>query len=183
MKLTLLDRDGVVIVNRSTNVKTAADIALLDGAPDAIRQLNDAGFTVAICTNQPEVARGIMTRTQLDMVHAALTEILREQGAVVDRIFSCVRTRKCPDRKPSCGMLREAIAFYGARAEETPFVGDQTDDLKAAFHARCRRFLVKTGLGAKALEARLPSYVAPVIVCSNLPEAAARIAAGARNLP
>jgi D-glycero-D-manno-heptose 1,7-bisphosphate phosphatase len=179
MKLVLLDRDRVVIVNRSTNVKTAADIVLLDGAPDAIRQLNGAGFTVAICTNQPEVARGVMTRTQLDKVHAALTDMLKERGAVVDRIFSCIRTRKCPDRKPSCGMLRQAIAVYGARAEQTPFVGDRAEDLTAAFQAGCRRFLVRTGLGAKAHYAGLPNYVAPVIVCSNLPEAAARIAGGA----
>ena len=32
MKLALLDRDGVVLVNRPTNVKTAADVSLIEGA-------------------------------------------------------------------------------------------------------------------------------------------------------
>jgi D-glycero-D-manno-heptose 1,7-bisphosphate phosphatase len=62
MPLFLLDRDGGVVVNRSTNVKTPADLELLPGVPEAIARLNEAGFDVAICTNQPEVARGILSR-------------------------------------------------------------------------------------------------------------------------
>jgi len=48
-------------------------------------------------------------------------------------------------------MLREALAIYGAKAAETPFVDDQADDLKGAFHAGCPRILVRTGLGRRAL--------------------------------
>ena len=64
--------------------------------------------------------------------------------------------RKTPRMKPAAGMLREALVGYGANPADTPFVGDQLDDLKAAFHAGCRRVLVRTGLGRKALEGGLP---------------------------
>ena len=175
MRLCLLDRDGVVIVNRSDNIKRPDQLALIDGAADGIRQLNQAGITVAICTNQPEVGRGAMTRRQLDAVHAALSALLEARGAVVDRIFACTSIFKCPRKKPSAGMLREALAAYGARASETPFVGDQSADLKAAFHAGCRRFLVETGLGRKALASGLPAYVAPVSVHPDLAAAAQAI--------
>jgi D-glycero-D-manno-heptose 1,7-bisphosphate phosphatase len=70
--------------------------------------------------------------------------------------------------KPAAGMLREALARFGARAADTPFVGDQVEDLKAAFHAGCRRVLVRTGLGRKALEDGLPDYVRPVAVYDDL---------------
>jgi D-glycero-D-manno-heptose 1,7-bisphosphate phosphatase len=56
MPLFLLDRDGVVVVNRPDNIKTAAGLQLIAGAAGAIARLNQAGFKVAICTNQPEVA-------------------------------------------------------------------------------------------------------------------------------
>jgi D-glycero-D-manno-heptose 1,7-bisphosphate phosphatase len=168
MRLCLLDRDGVVVVNRSDNIKRPEQLALIDGAAEAIGRLNRAGVAVAICTNQPEVARGAMTRRQLDIVHAALLERLAARGATVDRIFTCTSVRKCPERKPAAGMLREALAVYGAQPSQTPFVGDQADDLKAAFHAGCRRVLVKTGLGRKALAAGLPVYVAPVSIHSDL---------------
>ncbi len=67
----VLDRDGVVVVNRRDNIKTPAGLRLIAGAGPAIARLNRAGVTVAICTNQPEVARGVMTRAELDAVHRA----------------------------------------------------------------------------------------------------------------
>lgn len=175
MKLVLLDRDGVVVVNRSTNIKRPADLTLIDGAAEAIRILGEAGYTVAICTNQPEVGRGAMTVAQLQVVHAALEKLLQEQGGKVDCIFSCISAHKCPRRKPSGRMLKEALSHYGARAAETPFVGDQADDLKAAFHAGCRRILVRTGLGTKALAAGISDYLKPFAIADNLLAAALNI--------
>jgi D-glycero-D-manno-heptose 1,7-bisphosphate phosphatase len=168
MSLFLLDRDGVVIVNRATNVKIAGDLKLLPGVPEAIARLNRAGFDVAICTNQPEVARGVLSKEQLDSVHEALRQMLAARGARVDMILSCCYDHKCPRRKPSGGMLGEALARYRAIPAETPFVGDQVDDLKAAFHVGCRRVLVRTGLGRNALEDGLPQYVSPVAVHDDL---------------
>jgi D-glycero-D-manno-heptose 1,7-bisphosphate phosphatase len=166
--LFLLDRDGVVVVNRKDNIKTPAGLILIAGAAEAIARLNGAGFDVAICTNQPEVARGVMSHDELDAVHDALTRMLAAKGAQVGRVLSCICERKTPRMKPAAGMLREALAYYGARAADTPFVGDQVDDLKAAFHAGCPRVLVRTGLGRKALSDGLPQYLEPVAVYDDL---------------
>ncbi len=168
MALFLLDRDGVVVVNRPTNVKTPDQLDLIPGAAEAIARLNGAGFDVAICTNQPEVARGIITRAQLDHVHDGLRRMLAARGARIELVLCCTSTRKCPSMKPSGGMLREALARYGAVAAHTPFVGDQVDDLRAAFHAGCQRVLVRTGLGSKTLAQGLPTYVTPVAVFDDL---------------
>src|SRR3954470_1358614 len=96
MDLVLLDRDGVVVVNRPTNIKSPADLTLIEGAAEAIAKLNGAGFTVAVCTNQPQVARGVMSVAQLEEVHAALAQVLTEQGAVIDRVFSYTSAHKSP---------------------------------------------------------------------------------------
>ena len=168
MPLFLLDRDGVVVVNRKDNIKTPAGLKLIAGAAEAIARLNAAGVDVAICTNQPEVARGAMSHDQLDAVHDALTSLLAEKDAHIARILCCICDRKTPRMKPAAGMLREALVNYGANPADTPFVGDQLDDLKAAFHAGCRRVLVRTGLGRKALEGGLPDYVRPVAVHDDL---------------
>ena len=53
-----------MVVNQPTNVKTPDQLALIPGAAEAIARLNGAGFDVAICTNQPEVARGVLSRAQ-----------------------------------------------------------------------------------------------------------------------
>jgi len=168
MALFLLDRDGVVVVNRRDNIKTPAGLRLIAGAGPAIARLNRAGVTVAICTNQPEVARGVMTPAELDAVHWGLADMLLAEGATVERVLCCTAGAKCPRLKPAAGMLAEALARYGAAAAETPFVGDQADDLRAAFHAGCRRVLVRTGLGRKTLAEGIPQYVAPVAVHDDL---------------
>jgi histidinol phosphatase-like enzyme len=49
MRLCLLDRDGVVVVNRSDNIKRPGQLTLIAGAAEAIARLNRAGVTVAIC--------------------------------------------------------------------------------------------------------------------------------------
>ena len=166
--LYLLDRDGVVVVNRKDNIKTAAQLQLVPGAAEAIGRLNRAGFDVAICTNQPEVARGAMTHAELDAVHQALQQMLAAKGAHIASILCCTCERKSPRLKPGPGLLIEALSQFGAKAEETPFVGDQLDDLKAAFHAGCPRVLVRTGLGRKALEHGLPDWIRPVSVYDDL---------------
>jgi D-glycero-D-manno-heptose 1,7-bisphosphate phosphatase len=182
-RLVLLDRDGVIIVNRSTNVKRPEDIELLPLAGKAIARLNDAGCRVAICTNQPEIARGFMTGAELDRVHDALQAMLAREGADLETVYCCTKSCKNPWMKPSSGMLKDALRHYGAEARHTPFVGDQADDLKAAFHAGCPRILVKTGLGRKALEKGFPDYVRPVLVVENLYEAADAILKGDVPVP
>ena len=166
--LVLLDRDGVVVVNERTNIKRPDELRLIAGAAAAIRRLTAAGVKVAICTNQPEIARGVMSREQLALVHAALEARLAEHGGKVDFVLCGTSAAKSPWRKPGPGMLREALARHGAVAADTPFVGDQLDDLRAAFHAGCRRVLVRSGLGAKTLAHGLPDYVQPVTVADDL---------------
>ena len=102
------------------------------------------------------------------MVHDALKAMVAAEGAKIGLILCCGSDRRCPRRKPWAGMLKEALARYGAEAAATPFVGDQADDLKAAFHTGCKRVLVRTGLGRKTLEDGLPSYVQPVSVHDDL---------------
>lgn len=178
--VVLLDRDGVVLVNRATNIKQPTELEFLPGVPHAIGRLTAAGVKVAICTNQPEVLRGVISRERLDRVHLALCQKLVAEGAEVDRILCCTTMRKNPCLKPGPGMILEALAYYGAVAALTPFIGDQLDDLQAAFHASCPRILVKTGLGRKTLERGLPDYVKPVTVVDDL-SAAVDLILGAKR--
>lgn len=168
MKLVLLDRDGVVVANRRTTLRTPSDLHILPGAADAVARLLREGYRVALCTNQPEVARGVLSHHALQAVHRALGEALSPPGVPPVDILSCTCRRKSPRLKPAGGMLREAVARHGADPAETPFVGDQLSDLRAAFHAGCRRVLVRTGLGRRTERARWPAYLAPVEVHDDL---------------
>src|SRR5689334_8635862 len=70
-------------------------------------------------------------------------------------------------------MLREALAQFGAAPAESAFVGDQIDDLEAAFHAGCRGVLVRTGLGRKTAADAIHAWLNPVTVVDDLAAAVA----------
>jgi len=70
---------------------------LVRGAAPAIARLNRAGVDVAICTNPPEVARGVMIRAQLDDVHEGLHRMLAARGAASS--WSCAVPARASARR------------------------------------------------------------------------------------
>ncbi|SKA20395.1 D-glycero-D-manno-heptose 1,7-bisphosphate phosphatase [Enhydrobacter aerosaccus] len=164
----MLDRDGVVIVNRKYNVKAPTELALLPGAAAAIARLNRLGIKVVLCTNQPEVDKGIITHHQLDAIHHALRRMLSREGAHLDLVLCCTDNFRSEWRKPAPGMLFEGLRHFGAKAADTPFVGDQLSDLKAAWRARCPGILVRTGLGRQTESGPIPRYARPQAVYDDL---------------
>jgi D-glycero-D-manno-heptose 1,7-bisphosphate phosphatase len=168
MKLVLLDRDGVINVPRKYHVKSPAELEFLPGAAEALARLSRAGVRVAVCTNQPEVARGIISRRQLDAIHEDMQERLARLGAGIDLILCCTDDCSSATRKPEPGMLLAGLQRFGAKPADTPFVGDQLEDLEAAAKARCRRVLVRSGNGGKTEREGLPNTVQPVELHDDL---------------
>jgi D-glycero-D-manno-heptose 1,7-bisphosphate phosphatase len=168
MRAVLLDRDGVVNRNRKYNVKSPAELCLIDGAAEAIARLNRAKVGVGLCTNQPEVQKGIINRRQLDEIHRVLRNMLARQGAEIDLILCCTDDYLSDWHKPAPGMLEEAFRHFGVRPASTFFVGDQLSDLQAAAQARCHPVLVRTGLGRKTEADGIPNNVGHVSIHDDL---------------
>ncbi len=89
-----LDRDGVINIERD-GIYAARDMMLIDGAAQAIRAANDAGIPVICVTNQPGVAKGLLSWEELDAVHAELdAQLAKSAGAFIDDYFICPIIRK-----------------------------------------------------------------------------------------
>lgn len=180
-RLVLLDRDGVINVDRRDSVKSLDELALIPGAAAAIARLNAAGVKVAVTTNQSVVGRGVIPARQLEAIHERLTEMLARDGARLDALYVCTDPPGAPSlrRKPRPGMLIEAMQRFGARPAETPMVGDELSDLEAAHAAGCPRLLVRTGKGVATQAAGIPAGLLPVAVHADLAAAVdALLAAG-----
>ena len=179
-RLILLDRDGVLNVDKGDFVKHPGELEIIPGSARAVARLNQAGVRVAICTNQSVVGRGIIGRDQLDRIHRELAERLAAEGARIDLLLDCTDhpDRPSPRRKPQPAMLLEALRHFGARPADTPMVGDTLRDLQAAQRAGCKRVLVRTGQGRKTQGAGLPEEVLPVTVLEDLAAAVDAYLAG-----
>jgi D-glycero-D-manno-heptose 1,7-bisphosphate phosphatase len=151
MSLVLLDRDGVINEDSPEYIKRPSEWSPIPGSLDAIARLNRTGCTVAICSNQSAVARGLMTIEDLDAIHETMRVALAAVGGHIDAVFCCTHApgARCRCRKPEPGLLLRAMKELNAMPERTTFVGDSLRDIHAAIAARCLPVLVRTGHGAE----------------------------------
>lgn len=144
-RAVFLDRDGVL--NRITirggvprPPRALSELAMLPGAAKACRRLHDAGYTLVVVTNQPDVARGESTRKRVDAISRRLASRLPVRG-----VMTCYHddADACACRKPRPGMLLEAAGRWRIALGRSFMVGDRWSDVKAGQAAGCRSILIK----------------------------------------
>jgi histidinol-phosphate phosphatase family protein len=155
----LLDRDGT-INEEVSYIHGPEQFRLIPGAAQGIRLLRQAGYRIAVVTNQPVVARGECTLAELQRIHNFMEMELSREGAFVDSIYFCphhphsgypgeVRELKfeCACRKPRGGMVEQAARELNLDLARSWFVGDRTGDLETARVCGLRSVLLRTGCG------------------------------------
>ncbi len=161
MKGVLLDRDGtlvdVVRDEETGTVHTAfhpSQLRLLPGVVEGLRALADAGYVLAIATNQPGPAKGQVSIEAVTRTNDALVELLASQGVTLTKVACCVHHPEggpggaraligpCACRKPAPGMLLELVRELRLRPEATWMVGDSRTDIAAGDAAGLRTALV-----------------------------------------
>lgn len=158
MKLIILDRDGVINVDSDAYIRSVEEWIPIPGAVEAIARLSQAGWTVAIATNQSGIARGYYSIDTLEAMHARLRGLVAQAGGQVGIIQFCPHgpDEGCACRKPRPGMLQAIARHYSTCLEGVWFVGDSGSDLAAATAAGAQPVLVKTGKGLKTAAGSLP---------------------------
>jgi len=148
-----LDRDGTLVPD-DANAGIPARVALVDGAAASLRRLRDAGFRLVVATNQGGVARGRFTESDVDAVHAKLSELVDQQTGLkrtIERFYYCPfhpkgiipeYTREHPWRKPRPGMLLQAAQDMELELERSWLIGDSPRDVAAGRTAGLRTILV-----------------------------------------
>lgn len=149
-KAFLLDRDGVIIKNKSY-LSSADEVEILPGVYDAIKKINDANYRCIVVTNQSGIARGIITLEQLHKIHDRISVLLSKQGARIDAFYYCPHhpagkvpdfSKKCECRKPDIGLILQAARDYDLDLSHSILVGDNETDMQAGQKAGCKSFLL-----------------------------------------
>jgi len=159
------DRDGVL--NRDVGyLHRTEDFVWLEGAKEAIRLCNDAGYFVFVVTNQAGVARGHFGEGDVRALHAWINKELAALGAHVDAFEYCPHhpdgvsdryRRACSRRKPEPGMLLDLLSAWPVDKESSFLIGNRQSDLDAAAGAGIRAYLYQGGNLADFVAARLSS--------------------------
>jgi D,D-heptose 1,7-bisphosphate phosphatase len=158
-RAVFLDRDGTLNLEQGL-VRRAEDLEVFPFAGSAIRRLNEAEWRTVLVSNQPIIARGEVTESQLRRIHARLETEIGRDHAYLDRIYICPhhpdrgfpgeRTElkiRCDCRKPEPGLILQAQRDLNIDLARSWYIGDSTPDLGAAEKAGVSSILVETGHG------------------------------------
>lgn len=154
-KLVVLDRDGVINVDSDAFIKSPDEWVAIPGSLEAIARLNQAGYRVAIASNQSGIGRGLFDMAALNAMHEKMNRSAAAVGGRIDAVFFCPHTQEdeCECRKPKPGMLQQIVERFEIDPDETPMVGDSLRDLQAGAALGFALHLVLTGKGRKTLAA------------------------------
>lgn len=156
-KAIFLDRDGTI--NEHVGfLRNVDDFKLLSKVSEAIAKINASSYLTIVATNQPVVARGEVTFSQLEEIHKKMETELGKDGAYLDDIFFCPHHPhkgfegeieylkiECDCRKPKIGMLLKAAEKYNIDLEHSWYIGDTTMDIQTGKNAGMKTVLVQTG--------------------------------------
>lgn len=142
----ILDRDGVLNRKppRAQYVRSWAEFEWLSGAREALGLLGSAGYRVIVVSNQAGIARGAMTREDVEDINSRMSQDALAAGCPIETVLYCPHdwNEGCDCRKPRPGMLFEAQRRYGLDLSRIHFIGDDDRDAQAAEAAGCLPVLV-----------------------------------------
>lgn len=159
--VAIFDRDGTIIDvvrDEETGAITVAfhpsQLRLLAGAVEGMRALQQAGFTIAIATNQPGPAKGQISAAAVLSTNGALVERLAGEGIRVAALEACMHhpeggpggdpalVRVCDCRKPKPGLLVSLMRRLGGDPARSWMIGDAAGDIEAGHAAGLKAALV-----------------------------------------
>ena len=168
-----LDRDGTL--NFDPGYLNQPDqLQLLPGVGQAVARLNRAGFKTVVLSNQSGVARGLITKEQLDAIHRRLHELLAEDGAWLDGIFICPHHPEdaCACRKPAPGLVVRAQQELGLAPDHAVVIGDKASDVGLAQNIGATAVFVSSGHHPEEEQARMVDQsLVPDFTARDLAEA------------
>jgi D-glycero-D-manno-heptose 1,7-bisphosphate phosphatase len=155
----LFDRDGTLVVDVPYNGDPAL-VQPMPGALEAVAAVRAAGLPTGVVSNQSGIARGIVSREQVDAVNARVDELFG--GFDTWQVCPHGPEDGCDCRKPAPGMVLRAAAALGVDPARTVVIGDIAADVGAAHAAGGRAVLVPTPVTREEEVAAAPAVAADV---------------------
>ena len=134
------DRDGVLNVD-SDYLFEIDKFRWIDGAIEAVKAANDAGYFAFVITNQSGVARGFYQEADIHRLHDWMAEQLVAHDARIDAFEYCPfhpdgvvapYRRNSERRKPQPGMIVDLLGKFPVDASRSFVIGDRPSDIEAA---------------------------------------------------
>ena len=134
------DRDGVLNINTHYTHKPE-DFQWIEGAKEAVKFVNEAGYLAFVVTNQSGIGRGYYSEEQFHALMDWAAENLAQAGAHWDGVYFCPNHPlygigeykvECASRNPKPGMILQAAEECAVDLSHSFMIGDSESDRGAA---------------------------------------------------
>jgi D-glycero-D-manno-heptose 1,7-bisphosphate phosphatase len=169
-----LDRDGVIIKNRSTYVRTWDDVEILPDVLPALAQMTTCPYKIVVITNQSVVGRGLISLSAAEKINQRLADAIKKAGGRIDGIFMCPHKPddNCECRKPHPGLIFQAAHTLTLDLKRSILIGDALTDLQSGLNAGVGKIaLVLTGRGMQQAQSLEVQQMKSLPVFDNLAQA------------
>lgn len=141
-KSFLLDRDGVIIIDKKHLIKKS-DIFFFPGVYEALIYLKKKKYKIILVTNQSVIGRGLISEKDFELLSQEINSKLSINSKVklIDKVYFCPHHPKkglnkfkknCECRKPKNGLIEKAILENELDRRKTIMIGDKLTDYFAA---------------------------------------------------
>ena len=173
-----LDRDGVIIENSETYIRSLDEVKFLPSSIDSLRKLNPSVYKIVIVTNQSAVGRGLISLAQAEEINRHVMVVIVEAGGRIDGLFMCPHSPEdgCNCRKPKPGLILQAAEALSLDLENSILIGDAITDIQSGQAAGIpTNILVKTGRGSAQLQSFSMSSMPRFLIYPDLADVIASI--------
>jgi D-glycero-D-manno-heptose 1,7-bisphosphate phosphatase len=188
-RLIILDRDGVLnetlhnpVEARPDSPLRVEDVTVFPWVPALLRQLTDAGYVLAVATNQPAYAKGKTSLEALQRVQERVLQEVQREGGLISSAHVCFHRAEdgCDCRKPKPGLLQAALARHPAvLRDQSWMVGDRATDVLAGASAGLQTALLGDALGVERQALARAGAVGPSFCGKDLQDFVAFLLAAA----
>jgi D-glycero-D-manno-heptose 1,7-bisphosphate phosphatase len=173
-----LDRDGVIIDNCPTYIRSWNDVYIYPQALISLAKISNIPHKIIIVTNQSAVGRGIISLDIAEEINQRLISNISRAGGRIDGFYMCPHAPEdnCECRKPKPGMLLEAALEHSIDLNKSIMIGDAWTDLLAGQFAGIKRnILVRSGRGNDQLLMPVPTALKSYLLYDSLFDALADV--------
>ena len=156
-KCVFLDRDGVLNTDDAYYTFRKKDIFLMEGVPEALKKLKEAGYLLIVITNQAGIAQNMYGPAEVKEVHRLIQEM---SGVTLDDLYFSPHhpqySSRSLRRKPDSLMIEKAMARHHIDPAQSWMIGDRLSDIQAGRKAGVKTIFI----GARESEGDLGDFQA-----------------------
>ncbi len=155
-KAVFLDRDGVL--NEDIGFLFEDDLVVYKEIKPYLKKLKDKGFYLIVISNQPVIARGLVSEREVEQINYKVNS---ELGNLIDAFYFCPhhpnatlkQYRKiCECRKPSNGLILRSFKDFDIHLNKSWMIGDMISDIVCGKRSGCKTILLKSKNNSKIIE-------------------------------